>query len=331
MDYYIYRLKFETPVRFGSDSKGADLNKGNITAHADTLFSAICNELALKGDTYLDEFISMVNNEELWLSDLFPYRDEELFLPKPIVQRQSEMDNIPVAPHIIKEKVSAQKKLKKLKYISVDNLEKYTKILDDNNLSSLEMPDFGMGYLQQRVNNREAEPLPYHVHSHVFNSTSGLYFIVQTSNQDCIYDLNIQLEELGMSGIGGKRSSGYGKFQVLHKGGQKLEENATNKSEQILYKMLHAEQANTQMLVSVLAPHAEDIATVKAGNYLSVLRSGFAYSPYMEGNALKRNNVYMLAPGSCFAKRIKGQLLTMDHPCHSVYRYARGMFVGLNL
>lgn len=49
---------------------------------------------------------------------------------------------------------------------------------------------------------------PYHVGGFQFAPNCGVYFLVAGS-----YDLLPLLEQLSYSGIGGKRSSGYGRFE----------------------------------------------------------------------------------------------------------------------
>lgn len=61
------------------------------------------------------------------------------------------------------------------------------------------------------------EPMPYRVSSFHFNDGSGLYIIVGTETvkeSEMFYDL---LESLSYQGLGGKKSSGLGRFDFLEK------------------------------------------------------------------------------------------------------------------
>ena len=49
MMYYIFTLKFLTPVHFGDTANGGSLDKFSLQCSADTLFAALCNEAANKG------------------------------------------------------------------------------------------------------------------------------------------------------------------------------------------------------------------------------------------------------------------------------------------
>jgi CRISPR-associated protein Csm4 len=61
-------------------------------------------------------------------------------------------------------------------------------------------------------------------------------------------------------------------------------------------------------------------------------RSGFVQSD-STSSAQKRNSVYMLASGSCFEKRVQGQMvkLNVTSVAHPIYRYGYGLYAGLFL
>ena len=92
MGYFYYQLKFTAPVHFGIGENGGTLEKAGIEFSADSLFSAICTELAQQGENHLlERIVDMVQQEEFSLSDLFPYMDvdgdECYFLPRPYLFR----------------------------------------------------------------------------------------------------------------------------------------------------------------------------------------------------------------------------------------------------
>lgn len=82
------------------------------------------------------------------------------------------------------------------------------------------------------------------------------------------------------------------------------------------------------MNISVLLPNKDDISIVKKGQYKLCKRSGFL-SP--DGTpAQKKNDVYMIASGSCFPIRMQGEIATLsDATNHPVWRYGKGLYVGL--
>lgn len=70
MEYCIYKFNFKTAVHIGSGK----LSDGEMTFHADTLFSALCQEaLQIGGEDMLQELISYVEKDQLRISDCFPF------------------------------------------------------------------------------------------------------------------------------------------------------------------------------------------------------------------------------------------------------------------
>ena len=49
MMYYIFTLKFLTPVHFGDTANGGSLDKFSLQCSADTLFAACVMKLQIKG------------------------------------------------------------------------------------------------------------------------------------------------------------------------------------------------------------------------------------------------------------------------------------------
>ena len=71
---------------------------------------------------------------------------------------------------------------------------------------------------------------------------------------------------------------------------------------------------------------------VSAGTGKIIKRGGFAWSREMTG-AAKVSSVYMMASGSCFSKRLDGRIADVNNGSapHPVYKYGKGLFVGLPL
>jgi len=127
MHYYLYKLKFNSPVHFGADKAGIGLENISLTCHADTLFSAICHEvLLLNGESEIKYWHDLAYTNKFLISDLFPYLDDEIFLPKPVLQVQrtaNNKENEEENSSIIK------KKLKKLKFIPISKWDEYLNYL----------------------------------------------------------------------------------------------------------------------------------------------------------------------------------------------------------
>lgn len=132
------------------------------------------------------------------------------------------------------------------------------------------------------------------------------------------------LLSLGYSGIGGKRSSGYGKFELADNDLMLYDDGTA------IALMLYNEKSKYQMCLAPVCPRVDEIDVVKQGSYKLIKRGGFIASSAANDN-IKRNSIYMLQEGSCFPERLRGQMLqqTVDGLAHDVYRDGIGMFVGL--
>ena len=90
MNYFLFKLQFDTAVHFGSSDSALSLYTSEETLRADTLFSALCHEsLAQHGEAALQQLCSEVQQGKFLLSDLMPYHDETFYLPKPIAPSES--------------------------------------------------------------------------------------------------------------------------------------------------------------------------------------------------------------------------------------------------
>ena len=138
------------------------------------------------------------------------------------------------------------------------------------------------------------------------------------------------MELLGISGIGGKVSSGMGKYslEICNMDGEG--------EEKLLYDMLENKNANVQMLMGAYHPKEEEIEKLKQDGYTYILenRDGFCTSPHFSSvnGSLKRKSCIMVTEGSCFAERLEGQILDLSYgDFHKVYRLGKTLFVGVSL
>lgn len=110
MEYRVYKLSFMTGVHFGKNS----LDNTQPTFAADTLFSALCQEAIHMENEKFNSLLAYAKQEELLLSDAFPYQKDMLFLPKPMLHLETDNED------------SSKKKLyKRLKYIPLSLLDSY--------------------------------------------------------------------------------------------------------------------------------------------------------------------------------------------------------------
>ena len=93
MNYFLFKLRFETAVHFGPSDAALPLAASEEHVRADTLFSALCQTaLCLYGPEGVEELCGQVQEGKLLLSDTMPWRGDTLFLPKPVTPVETEQD-----------------------------------------------------------------------------------------------------------------------------------------------------------------------------------------------------------------------------------------------
>lgn len=327
MMYYIFTLKFLTPVHFGDTANGGSLDKFSLQCSADTLFAALCNEAANKGSDAVETLVKKTAEGKIVFSSLFPYWrtvDDDLYfyLPKPLLKLEQDEQQSVKSFEEIKQLATKLKKQKKSTYIRASQINS---LLESGGSDrQFAVPEFAAPLVAGRVALREEKPLPYYVGSYVFSENSGLYFILGVEHEEEFMLIKELLLSLGYSGIGGKRSSGYGKFELADNDLMLYDDGTA------IALMLYNEKSKYQMCLAPVCPCVDEIDVVKQGSYKLIKRGGFIASSAAKDN-IKRNSIYMLQEGSCFPERLRGQMLqqTVDGLAHDVYRDGIGMFVGL--
>lgn len=338
MMYYIFTLKFLTPVHFGDTANGGTLDKIAMACSADTLFAALCNEAAMQGEVAVQQFSDKVAQGRIVLSSLMPYfcdkehnEDMHFYLPKPLLPAEAT-PNAARSFQEVKQLATQLKKQKKSAFVRASQMKLLLASMANGKKAELDAEEFAVPFISGKVNLREDKSQPYYVGSYVFADNAGLYLICGAENAEDIDLLTQLLESLGYSGIGGKRSSGYGKFELADDKLEVDEEFYSYDDDKAIAAMLHNSVSDKQLLIAPLLPVSADIDIIKkAGAYKLLKRSGFISSPDMQKN-IKRDSIYMLAEGSCFTKRLQGQLLEqrVDGLAHKIYRDGVGMFLGLS-
>lgn len=318
MDYAIFKLNFKTAVHLG---EGGVLGISSATFMADTLFSALYIE-SLKLDDN-EKLFEYVNNHKLCFSDAFPFKENgettSYYLPKPMKQVKRKEQ---------KTGDSSEKKLvKKIKYLPSDQIDKFLK--GTAKLEELSKQDFYIFYESTKVCKRiggnldsqdREEPEPYRVGLCSFKDNCGLYVIVGFENQEVYNFIKRIFESLQFSGIGGKRSSGYGKFSL------DIDNNCSN------IKELLIRDSSTYMSISISLPQNEELPSViEEATYSLIRRSGFVQSKNYAEESRRKFNKYLFSSGSCFKKKFEGSVLDVSSVknSHPVYRYAIPMFIGV--
>ena len=308
MNDAIYQLEFPSGVRFGNGT----LDSTEITFHADTLFSALFQE-ALKLCVE-KEMLGMIQEGNLLFSDAFPYIEKEFYIPKPFGRVEISLKDT--------RGDSVQKKqYKKMKYIPVNYVDEFLQgKFPEEHLADLDK----LGKHDMRVSvaiEGNEEPMPYRVSSFLFHENAGLYIVLAYEREDCHELFRQLIESLSYSGIGGKRSSGMGRFEFLERMvPKKLEEKLTNSGKRY-------------MLLSTALPEDTELEkSMEDANYMLLKRSGFIHSDIYADQQMKKKDLYVFSPGSCFQKKFKGQLLEeRNGGSHSIFRYEKALFLGVDL
>lgn len=295
METKIYRLSFRN-AHFGDGY----LNTSVPTFMASRLFSALCLE-ALKNDC-LEEWMAVAENDEFRISDAFPYQGQP-YLPVPIGEIAHKMNL-----RTLVEDNQANKAAQSLRFVSLDKLSD----LLSGMVSAEELLKEELNLVQQTVLMKKGED-PYEVG--VTEYRSSLY--VLASSAPLFEQLMTSLQ---YSGLGGKRTSGYGQFEMR-----------ILSVPLAMQEMLVNDNTDKQVLLTTSLPKDNELSRVMDGaNYRLVKSSGFTYSPSVN-EQLRKEDLYKFASGSVFSRRYQGSIVDVRPSgfAYPVWNYAKGMFYGL--
>lgn len=307
MNNVIYKLKFPYGVHFGK----RDVSDSENTFSADTLFSALALEALRIDKKELEHLYQAVNQERLLFSDGFPYVGETLYIPKPFLYIQGERT----------EEASKMKKImKKLKYIPVNAVDDFlNQTLDAENENRCLA---GLGKKEEKVCvliEEGKETKPYRVGIYHFEECSGLYVIVRYKTKAELDLFEKFLQMLSFSGLGGERSSGYGRF-VYTKIGIPL----------CLAQRFEQKYKHYMALSVCMAAENELDQAVKGATYQLKKRSGFIDSEFASESGFRKKDFYVFSSGSCFRNPFLGDVFDVSrNSSHPVYRYAKSMLIGV--
>lgn len=309
MDYKLFKLKFKTSVHFGRGG----LDKASNVLCADTIFSALCTEAVKMGK--LEELLSAVRGGKLLISDGLPYIGKHLYIPKPRMHIVTDRDG----------NSEQKKKLKNLRYIAVDKLGDFLAAeLDIAEEEEYFNKNYGCFRLEQKVSmvntDNEGNNNLYAVHTFTYGESSGLYICIRYSDEAAYMLLSTLLDAISYTGIGGKISSGYGKFDLT-----------VIKPYREFDERLNTDKYRELMSLSICLPKDEELDTVlKTASYNPVKRSGFVASEGYANTARKKNDLYMFESGSVFRTIFEGDIYDVSSGGnHPVYRYGKPMLMGV--
>lgn len=291
----IYRMGFKN-AHFGDGY----LNTSSGYFEASRLFSALCLE-AIKNDC-LDDLVREANQEDFVLSDGLPFTDEP-WLPRPISYPEDKSLNFDT----LVEDYAERRLLEELKAIPLSEFDHFIKGKANIwNLSEKYKKLFRVDIVTKKGSD------PYEVG--VTTYSSYIYVIAKESP---LFDT--LMTSLQYSGLGGKRSSGLGQFDL------KILDLPDE-----LDAGIEDKEARYQLLLTSSLPLDEEFnKSIASANYNLRKDSGFTYSE-TAGELLRKQDFYKFTSGSVFWKRYVGQIRDVcpnDYP-HPVYNFAKGLFFG---
>lgn len=297
MNYTILKLKFSAPVHFGRGG----LDKTDYVVHADTLFSALCIEAVKQGK--LNSLVDSVQGGHLKFSDALPYIGDDYYIPAPLCADDSRLSP------------KDRKLYDMLAYIPVSKAKKFMNGTMDASEELSKFYTLGSTCLREKVSMRNLEINPFAIDTFTFSKDAGLYVCYGYDAEDDSYLMSDLLESLSYQGIGGKKSSGYGRFELtMSKGCPEITDNA-------------GEDGDMLLSLSSCLPAEEEMDKALNGAFAKLIkRSGFSGDGGMKPK--KKKDAYLLSAGSCFANPFKGCVLNVapKDAAHPVYCYAIPLF-----
>lgn len=306
MDYKIYCLEFQNGVHFGH----GNLDSTDFIFRADTLFSALFQEaLRIKKE---QEFLTGVSSGKIVLSDAFPYIGRCYYIPKPMVSINLADEK--------KQGDSKQKKLfKNLKYIPVNDLCDFVNgTFPEEHME--DMKYLGKYGMKTSVGIRGMEePQPYRVSTFYFNEGTGLYILAGYEGTDSLELLEELWNCLQYTGLGGKKSSGLGRFRY------EVCDLSPLLKDQIV------KNSDMNLLLSTALPEDEELEHIlEDASYTLLRRGGFIDSQTYAPQQMRKQELYVFSSGSCFRYTFKGRIIEeRNGGSHSIFRYAKAFFMGV--
>lgn len=341
-------LKEKAGLQFHFGRHGLQMEETSLYFTSDSLFSAIVTRIAfLYGEEKVEAFVKPFadHNPPFLLTSAFPRAGKVLFFPPPKYR-------VPGG-----KEPSAGISLKELKKVAFVSFGVFKKLIGGESLSTL------WDRLKKYHDNKvlmlaeEVEKLPkdlrtdnvrfwaveqrpqvtidrvsqastlFHVGRVVYNKDCGMWFGVRWRDEEWAYRgmLETIFKELGDAGIGGERSSGYGKCAFAKKDLQDLPDPKPNEPWVTLSRYLPKDNEETVALGAASASY--EIATI----------GGWVTSP--QNMAQRRRSVNLILEGSVIATngdKIPGHIVDVQPDydgtqplSHPVWRYGYAFPVAL--
>lgn len=306
MNYRLYKLVFSGGAHFGTGLLGGT----DISFCADTLFSALSIEALNIDEKFFNKFIECSISGKLLFSDALPYVGNELYLPKPVIYIDSGSET---------GDSTIKKAYKNMKYVPLSQFDNYmTGRMQVDRTGDLKA--LGCSYIRVSAAVRTGtDAQPFSVGTFFFNKGCGLYITVGGADDDILDGTENLLNNLGFSGIGGKRSGGLGRFTV-----ESMDVPAELKNK-------FTAKGEKYMTLSVSLPNKNEMSSAMEGaTYQTIKRSGFVYSENYADKFMRKKDLFMLSSGSVFNRRFNGDIYDVGlNGRHPVYRYGKPIMISV--
>ncbi|MBR5288622.1 MAG: type III-A CRISPR-associated RAMP protein Csm4 [Clostridia bacterium] len=325
MDYCLFKLRFDGAVHFGQSDSALSLYTSADHFYADTLFSALCHTAGtLYGEAGIERLCAQAQAGELLLSDSMPWRERNgndiYYLPKPCATSSHKQD---IPAHL-------RKAIKKLAWIPVQDMGAFEQSLQGEQLY---MPDEeAFGVMENRtlaaVSDGE-DTRPYQVGVYRFFPSCGLYVIAGCASKAQQEELAQLIAALGLGGIGGKVSSGFGTFTL----DRVIDLNhPVDAQTGWLRDALTQPDPRHHLLLTTSLPTDEELETVlEDAQYQLVRRGGYVQSDTFSHTPQRKCTQYFLAAGAMLEHSFEGALYdAVPSGRHPVYRYSKPITLGVS-
>lgn len=326
MNYFLCKLKFTTPLHIGDSESARSLDTSSMTICADTLFSALCHTaLTAEGNNGLERLVDYAYMDKLRFSDLHPFSGNRLFLPKPYITPSEYRDRESSG------NTMDRKRMKKLTHLPLDMLEDFLASLRGEKDFDVERAicSFGEHHVTTKaaISSKDVT-MPYTIALYSFKEECGLYLIIAYETEEILEYVIRLLRLLGLGGIGGKVSSGYGKFELAE---EICINNAGSPNLARLNELLQEDTAGNYLLLTTSLPANDELeSAMEQSSYGIIRRGGFIQSFDNKSGLIKKQSQYFFCSGSVFSRKFNGDIYNVsgnyDHP---VYRYAKPIFLGI--
>lgn len=314
---YSVELYFKSPLHIGEDHPGIGIEGSSSIVHSDTIFSAIANHWATlpcsNGNLPLERLLERFKKEEppFLISSAFYYkstsRGTTYYLPRLLTDNPKLME------------------LKNIRYLELTDFIKLAqgewfegelpKDPEDEIVRSAYFPRVSLDRISSASN-------LFHAGTITFRN-GGLYFLLDIKDESLLPTIELCLNLLGESGLGGERSTGCGLFEWSK---QRIEDDP---QWQPLWE-LEKEVNKRFCLISLCFPQKREVEHLIGYNL--ILRKGWIYST-STNLQLKRKTCQMLGEGSTFSEKPAGDMADVTpgefEKIHPVYRYGKAFALAV--